>query len=111
MAGTDVVDGDTLLLDNSLQSCYVSTGEVYHVDVVTYASAVVSVVVVTEHTELCTLTNGCLCDVGHEVVGDTIGVLTDGTALVCTDGVEVTEQHDVPLVVGLLDIHQYLLEH
>ena len=62
MTCTDVVDGDTLLLNDCLQGCYVSASEVYYVDVVTYASAIVCVIVVTEHTELSTLTYCSLSD-------------------------------------------------
>ena len=111
MTCTDVVDSDTLVGNDSLESSYVSASEVYYVDVVAYASTIVCVVVVAEYAELSTLTYSSLCDVRHEVVGDTIGVLADSTALVSTDGVEVAEQYDVPLIVGLLYVHEYLLEH
>ena len=88
-----------------------STCKVNYVDVVAYTSTVVCVVVVTENTELGTLAHSCLCDVRHKVVRNTIRVLADSTALVCTDWVEVTQENDVPLVVGLLYVHENLLEH
>ena len=111
MTGTYIVNGDTLLGNDSLQCCYVSACQVNNVDIVAYASTVVCVVVVTEYAQFSTLAYGCLCDVGHQVVGDTVGILADGTALVSTDGVEVAEQNDVPFVVGLLYVHQNLLKH
>ena len=80
-------------------------------DVVAYAGAVVGVIVVAEDAEFLTLAYGHLGDVGHEVVGDAVGVFADGAALVCTDGVEVAEEHDVPFLVSLLHVHKHLFEH
>ena len=50
-----------------------------------------------------------LCDVGHEVVGDTLGVLADGAGLVRADGVEVAQKDNVPLLVGDVQVAQDLL--
>ena len=111
MSGTDVVDGNTLLALNGLECGDVCTSEVDDVDVVAYAGAVVGVIVVAEDAEFLTLAYGHLGDVGHEVVGDAVGVFADGAALVCTDGVEVAEEHDVPFLVGLLHVHEHLFEH
>ena len=56
MACTDIVDSDTLVFIDSLQSSYVSTGKVNYVDIVAYTCTIVSVVVITEYTEFSTLT-------------------------------------------------------
>ena len=47
-----------------------------------------------------------LGDVGHQVVGDAVGVLADEAGLVGTDGVEVAQQGHVQAGVGLADILQ-----
>ena len=57
------------------------------------------------------LADGDLGDVGHQVVGDAVGILTDATAHVGTDGVEVTEQNHGPFGVGHAQIGQNALDH
>ena len=52
-----------------------------------------------------------MCDVRHQVVGDTVGVLANGAALVCSDRVEVTKQDHIPFGICLLDVRQDLLQH
>ena len=80
-------------------------------NVITHAGSVGGIIIITEDTQLFQLANCHLCDVRHQVVGDTIGVLTDGAALVCSDRVEVTKQDHVPFGICLLDICQDLLQH
>ena len=111
MAGTEVVDGQTLVLLDGLQGTYMSVGQIDHVDVVTHAGTVMGVIVITEYTQFLAHSDGRLCNVGHEVVGDAVGILANQAALMCTDGVEVAEQHDVPFGICLLDVHEHLLQH
>ena len=85
--------------------------QVAHVDVVAHAGAVGGGVVVAKDLNGLELTDGDLGDVGHQVVGDALGVLADQARRMGTDGIEVTEQHDVPLGVGGVDVHEDLLNH
>ena len=80
-------------------------------NVVPHAGAVRGVVVVAEDAQLGKLAHGHLGDIGHQVVGNAIGVLAHGTALVSADGVEVAQKNHVPLVVRLLDVGENLLQH
>ena len=87
-----------------------AAGQVDHVDVVAHAGAVMRGVVVAEDVQLLQLADGDLGDVGHEVVGDVVGVLADEAALVGADGVEVAQQRDVQARVGLAVVHQDALD-
>ena len=66
-----------------------SPGQVYYVDIISDAGSVGGVVVVAEYVKLFQLAYGNLGDVGHQVIGDTVGVLADGSALMGTDGIEI----------------------
>ena len=90
---------------------HVALGEVDHVDVVTHAGAVGGGVVVAKDLYGLELAHGHLRHVGHEVVGDALGILADESRRVRADGVEVAEQHDVPLGVGRVEVGEDLLYH
>ena len=66
--------------------------QVYHMDVVAHARAVVRGIVAAEHAQLLELAAGHLRDVGHQVVGNAHGVLADEAAFVRADGIEVAKQ-------------------
>ncbi len=83
-----------------------AAGQIAHVDVVAHTGAVRGGVVVAEDLNLFQLAHGHLGDVGHQVVGDAVGVLADEAGLMGADGVEVTQQADVQAGVGLADIHK-----
>ena len=74
-------------------------GKVYDVDIIPDACAVFGGIVIAEHIEVVELAYGNLWDIGHEVIGNTVGVLTDESAYVCADGVKVAKEHDRPLVI------------
>ena len=80
-------------------------------DVVAHAGAVGRVVVVAKDVHGVALADGGLRDVGHEVVGDALGVLAHEARGVRADGVEVAQQHDVPLRVGGVEVGEDLLDH
>ena len=83
-----------------------AAGQVHDVDVVAHTGAVGGGVVVAEDVDFFQLADGDLGDVGHQVIGDAVGVLADEAGLVGTDGVEVTQQGHVQLRVSLADIGQ-----
>ena len=45
-----------------------------------------------------------LGNIGHQIVGNAVGVFANLSALVCTDGIKVTKQDDIPGRICLLDI-------
>ncbi len=84
-------------------------GQIHNVDVVTHTGAVRGGVVVAKDVHLFQLAHSHLGDVGHQVVGDAVGVLADQAALVGTDGVEVAQQRHVQAGVRLADVLQNAL--
>ena len=111
IAGTDVIDSEAALALDGFQGADMGAGEVNDVDIVAHSCTIGGVVVVTKDAQLFTLAYSYLGDVGHQVIGDTVGILTYQAALVCADGVEVAEEYDVPLLVGTLEIHQDFFQH
>ena len=61
--------------------------------------------------DLFQLAHSHLGDVGHEVVGDAVGVLADEAGLVGADGVEVAQQSHIQGGVRLADIGEDALGH
>ena len=111
MAGTQIVDAQSAVALNGLQSTYMTGCQIAHMDIVANACTVVCIIVAAEYAQLRTLADSHLSDVRHQVVGDTVGILAYLSALVCTDGIEVTQDYHIPLLVGLLHVHQHLLQH
>ena len=86
-------------------------GQVNHMDIVPHAGAVVGVVIVAEHVQILPPAHRHLGDEGHQVVGDAPGILADQAAGMGADGVEVAQQDDGPVLVGLGGVPQDLLGH
>ena len=99
------------LAAHPVQGRHMAAGQVDHMDVVAHARAVRRVVVVAEHAHALKLAHGNLRHVGQQVVRDALRVLADKAALVRADGVEVAQQHDVPLVVADVQVGEHLLKH
>ena len=110
-AGAQVKDLNAGLAVHPVKGSNVTRGQIAHVDVVAHAGAVGGGVVVAKDLNGLELAHGDLGDIGHQVVGDALGVLADQARRMSADGVEVTEQHDVPLGVGGVDVHKDLLDH
>ena len=110
-AGAQVKDLDAGLAVHPVKGGNVTRGQIAHVNVVAHAGAVGGGVVVAKDLNGLELAHGNLGDIGHQVVGDALGVLADQARRMSADGVEVTEQHDVPLGVGGMDVHKDLLDH
>ena len=110
-AGAQVKDLDTGLAVHPVEGGHVTRCQVAHVDVVANTGAVGGGVIVAKDLNGLELTDGDLGDVRHQVVGDTLGILADQARRMGADGIEITEQHDVPLGVGGVDVHKDLLDH
>ena len=85
--------------------------QIHYVDIVAHTRAVVGRIVVAEHTQFLAFTHSHLRDIRHQVVGDTVRILTDTSALVRADRIEVSQQHYIPLRISLLHVHQHFFQH
>ena len=81
--------------------------EVDDVDIISHARAVGGGVVVAEDADLLELPARHLRHIGHQVVGDALGVFADEPRSVRAHGVEIAQQDDVPCVVCTEDVAQH----
>ena len=79
--------------------------------VISHTCSVRSIIVISEYSKLFKLAYCHLCDVRHEVVWNTVWILTHCTTLMSSDWIEVTKKNNVPLIICLIDVHKYLLKH
>ena len=106
LAGAQVADEEAAAGLQLPDGADVAAGQVHHVDVVADAGAVGGGVVVAKDVDLFQLADRHLGDVGHQVVGDAVGVLADQARLVGADGVEVAQHRHIHAGVGLADVGQ-----
>ena len=88
-----------------------SKGEVYYMYIISHTCSVVRIIVVSEYTKLLKLSDSHLCNVRHQVVWNSVGVLSHCPALVCPDWVKVAQKDDIPFRVCLLHVCKNLLQH
>ena len=86
-------------------------GQVHHMDIVADAGTVMGIVVVTVDTQEFTAAHSHLGDIGHQIIGNTPGIFADVAAFVGTDGVEVAQQHNAPLLIRKSHTGEDLLGH
>jgi hypothetical protein len=89
------VDGLAAHVGQAFHGPLMALGEVHHVDVVAQPRAVGHGVVAVPHAELLELAGGHLEQEGHQVVGNTVGILADQAALVGSHRIEVAKQAHV----------------
>ena len=75
-------------------------GQIHHVDVVPDPGAVLGVVVRAEDAEDLKLTRGHPHDIGHEVVGNAVGIITDQAAFMRPHGIEVAQGGNPPALIA-----------
>ena len=88
-----------------------SDGKIYYMDIIAHACSVRCVIIITEYTETFQFADSYLCDIRHQIVRDTFRILTDQSALVCSDRVEISQEDNVPLRISRMQVSQYLLQH
>ena len=112
VAGAQVADEQAGLLLQLFDGSNMAAGQVDNMNVVAHAGSVGGRVVIAKDVDLLQLADSDLGDVGHEVVGDAVGVLADQAGRMRTDGVEVTQQRNIQLGVGVAAVGQDALgEH
>ena len=80
-------------------------------DVVPDTGAVMGVVVISVDTQEFPAAHRHLGDVGHQVIGNAPGVLTDAAGCVGTDGIKIPQQSNAPLAVGMGHAGEDLFRH
>ncbi len=63
--------------------------QVYHMDIVPHACSVMGFIIISEYIQVFPLAHRNLGYIGHEVIGNTAGVLAYSPAFMGPDGVEI----------------------
>ena len=95
-AGSEVVNGNALVVSQFLDGFYMAACQVNNMDVIADTSSVRSIVVITENADALEFSDGNLCDIRKQVVRDALRILSDKAALMRSDRVEVTKQDNIP---------------
>ena len=93
VAGTQVDGLDTLMLCSIFQRLQVANCQIHNMQIIALAGAVGGIIVTTENCQLFQLASCYAANIGHQVVGDTIRIITNQAGFMGTDGVEITKQN------------------
>ena len=99
-AGTEVVDDQAGIGGQFVDGFDMADGQVDDMDIVTDAGTVGGGVVVTKNLEMLKFADGHLGNIREEIVGNTLRVFADQSGRMGADGVEVTEDGNVPGRIG-----------
>ncbi len=78
-------------------------------DIITHPGAIARGIIIAEHGKFIEFAYRHLCDVGHKIVGDIVGILANASAFMRTYRIKITEQGDVPVLSGGIYIAQNFL--
>lgn len=109
VTGAKIIGGEAGL--QAANSGEVAASEVDDVNVVAKTGAVGCFVIVAKDMKLGEFAGGDFHDVGHEVVRDAVGVLTEETGDVVADGIKITKGDDVEFGVGHAKVFQDFFDH
>ena len=101
-AGSEVVNGNALVVSQFLDGFYMAACQVNNMDVIADTSSVRSIVVITENADALEFSDGNLCDIRKQVVRDALRILSDKAALMRSDRVEVAKQDNIPFRISFL---------
>ena len=76
-AGSEVVNGNALVVSQFLDGFYMAACQVNNMDVIADTSSVRSIVVITENADALEFSDGNLCDIRKQVVRDALRILSD----------------------------------
>ena len=88
-AGSEVVNGNALVVSQFLDGFYMAACQVNNMDVIADTSSVRSIVVITENADALEFSDGNLCDIRKQVVRDALRILSDKAALMRSDRVDL----------------------
>ena len=100
VSGTQVDGLYAFPVRSKLQSLQVSHRQVHHMEVISLAGTVGSGVIAAEDGQFLQLSRSHTADVGHQVIGNAVGVVPQQTGFMGTDGVKVAQQHGTEIRMG-----------
>ena len=99
-----------ILLD-LVDSLYMSNCKVYYMDVISHTCSIRCVVIIAKYANALKLSDCNLCNIWKKVVRNTLWILSDKSALMSSDWVEVTEKNYIPLWICCVEVCENLLDH
>ncbi len=80
-------------------------------DIISHSYSIMSRIIISKYTHLCSLTGCYLYDIWHKVIMNTVRVFTYSTKCMSTNRTEITKNDYITLIISLLNIHQHLFKH
>ena len=111
ITGTQVDGFDAIMVCSIFQSLQMANSQVHHMQVITLAGTVGGIIVATKYGQLFQLPGSHTPDVGHQVVGNTVGIVTQQAGCMGTDGVKVPQQNGTEVGMGGAVVGQDPLDH
>ena len=111
VASAQIVNLQAGFFIDHLQSLDVTERQVYNMDIIADAGAVVCIIIVAKHTQLRPFADCNLRHIGHQIVGNAVGILADQAALVRTDRIKIPQKNHIPRRICFLHIRHDLFQH
>ena len=111
LAGAQIAYEESAVLLQLVQGRHMALGQVHHMDVVPHAGAVMGGPVAAEDVEAFQLSRRHLGDIGHQIIGNAVGVLADFPGGMGADGVEVTQERHVQIGVCRAAVGENPFQH
>ena len=86
-------------------------GKIHNMNVISYSCTIMSWIVITKYSKLCSLSDCYLCNIWHKVVWNTVRILTYSARYMSTHRIKITKYNSIPLLISFLHVHQHLLKH
>lgn len=93
----------------TIQCRQMSIGKIDDMDIITNACSIMCWIIVTKHSQLLEFAHGNLCDIWHEIVWLSIGILADSSTLVRADRIKVSQRDHSPTLIRRAKIFHYFL--
>ena len=109
--GTQVVHEQARSATVRSERGQVALSEINDVDIVPDSGSIASGVVVSEHPQSLKFANGNLRNIGHQIIGNPVGIFPDPAGWMRSNRVEVSQQGHTPTRIRGDEIRQHLLDH
>ena len=84
--------------------------KIYHMDIIPDSRSVRRRIIIAEHPDIRQLSQRYFSDIRRQIIGDSIGIFSQKSALMRAYRIEIPQQHHIPLRIRLLQIGQYTFD-
>ena len=111
MARSNIINGKTAVFLNCAKRSNMCTRKIHNMDKVANSGSIMSRIVVPKDPQFLTETHRCLGNVWHQIIRDSLGIFTNFSTLMRTNGIKITQQNNIPKIVRAIQIHQHFFKH